>query len=278
MIPTQIKFVTPAPITAARFQERNIAFGGVAYEFAVNSRWRDISDATSLLKAASAMKSGTVVLPYSMATGFRSLARLVAALRDVDNIGLRVVVREQNKRLRLSQASALLSLGASLILPRDMVSASARAQVHALEGSFYRANFRRDVERVIREARAYQTQSRLDELEFRMAAKTLLHADRMDLPHTLVVLNPMTEQGVEAISSRLSDNLRDGIHCAHHECVWILLMACRPLDCQNVLERVLGQRFESLLLGWRKIGNRADILQAVLHMDDAMSIGDKLAA
>jgi hypothetical protein len=93
-----------------------------------------------------------------------------------------------------------------------------------------------------------------------------------------VVLHPMTGSGAEAITSSLAQGLRDGIFFAHPEGIWILLMACKPLDCQTVLERVLGQRFEGLLVGWRKMGKPADILKEVNNLAaDHLSI-DLLAA
>jgi Cellulose biosynthesis GIL len=270
--------VKASSIPSARFQERHIAFAGTVAEFGVNSRWLEIDDSTLLLKAASMLKAGTVVLPYSIATGFRSLARLVAAIRDLDNESIRIVIREQNKRLRLSQTTSLLKLGISMVLPKDMPAASARLQVHVLEGSRYSAFFRRDVERVVRESRFLQTKQRLDATEFRLHAETLLDPKEQDLPHTLVVLHPMTTQGAEAITSRLAQGLRDGVYYSHPEGIWILLMACKPLDCQHVLERVLGQRFEGLLMGWRKMGNPAHILKAIQAMDSDQILIDLLAA
>jgi hypothetical protein len=263
-----------AAIPFARFQERHIAFAGTSAEFAVNSRWLVIEDSGLLLKAAKMLRAGTVVLPYSIATGFRSLARLVAALRDLDNDAIRIVIREQNKRLRLSQATSLIKLGVSMVLPREMTSASARLQVQTLEGTAYRSLFRRDVERVVRESRFLQTKQRLAAPEFRLHAETILDPAQHDLPHTLVVLHPMTGQAGEAIASSLAQGLRDGVYMVHPEGIWLLLMACKPLNCQMVLERVLGQRFESLLIGWRKLGKPEDILKVIHAMDsDHASVG-----
>jgi Cellulose biosynthesis GIL len=267
-----------AAIPFARFQERHIAFAGTSAEFAVNSRWLVIEDSGLLLKAAKMLRAGSIILPYSIATGFRSLARLVAALRDLDNDAIRIVVREQNKRLRLSQTTSLIKLGVSMVLPREMTAASARLQVQTLEGTAYRSMFRRDVERVVRESRFLQTKQRLAAPEFRLHAEAILDPSQHDLPHTLVVLHPMTGQAGEAIASSLAQGLRDGVYLIHPEGIWILLMACKPLNCQVVLERVLGQRFESLLLGWRKLGKPEDILTAIHAMDSDCSSVALLAA
>jgi Cellulose biosynthesis GIL len=267
-----------AAIPPARFQERHIAFAGTASEFAVNSRWIAIDDAASLLKSASMLKAGSIVLPYSIATGFRSLAKLVAAIRDLDNESIRIVIREQNKRLRLAQTTSLLKLGVSMVLPHAMTGPSARLQVQSLEGSRHRSLFRRDVERVVREARFLHTKQQLAAADFLLHAETILDPGQQDLPHTLVVLHPMTSLGSEAIISRLEQGLRDGVYFVHPEGVWILLMACKPMDCQFVLERVLGQRFESLLVGWRKIGRPEDILSAIQSMGSERDPSDLLAA
>lgn len=267
-----------AAIPFARFQERHIAFFGTSAEFALNSRWLVIEDSSLLLKAADMLKAGSIVLPYSIATGFRSLARLVAAIRDLDNDAIRIVIREQNKRLRLSQTTSLLRLGVSMVLTREMTGASTRLQVQTLEGTSYRYLFRRDVERVVREARFLQTKQQLSAPEFRLHTEAILDPTRHALPHTLVVLHPMTSQAGEAIVSRLAQGLRDGVYLVHPEGIWILLMSCKPLDCQAVLERVLGLRFESLLIGWRKIGKPEDILKTIHAMDSDQATQGLLAA
>jgi hypothetical protein len=277
MTPSERSFPIVA-IPRARFQERHIAFGGTSPEFAVNSRWLEIEDAGLLMKAVSLLKAGSVVLPYTISTGFRSLAKLVAAIRDLDNDAVRIVIREQNKRLRLAQTTSLLKLGVSMVLPKEMSGASARLQVQTLEGTRYQSLFRRDVERVVRESRFMQTKQQLGASEFKLHAESLLDPKQQDLPHTLVVLHPMTGSGADAITSSLAQGLRDGIFFAHPEGIWILLMACKPLDCQTVLERVLGQRFEGLLVGWRKMGKPEDILKEVNNLAAGHLSLDLLAA
>ena len=159
-----------------------------------------------------------------------------------------------------------------------MTGPSARLQVHSLEGTSYRSLFRRDVERVVRDARFFHSKQRLEAPNFLLHAETILDPTQQDLPHTLVVLHPMTGQGAEAITASLVLGLCDGVYLVHPEGIWILLMACKPLDCQMVLERVLGQRFESLLVGWRKIGRPNDILKAIQALDSQHGPLNLLAA
>ena len=212
-----VSTVNAPAIPAARFQERHIAFAGTSAEFAVNSRWQSIDDVGELLKAATLLKAGNVILPYSISTGFRSLAKLVAAIRDLDNESIRIVIREQNKQLRLAQMTSFIKLGVSMILPRVMAGPSARLQVQSLEGTSYRSLFRRDVERVVRDARFFHSKQRLEAPEFLLYAEAILDPSQQDLPHTLVVLHPMTGQGVEAITASLALGLRDGVYLLHPE-------------------------------------------------------------
>lgn len=255
-------------ISSARINERHLALGPTAAEFASNARWQGFDQTEGLLRAASELKAGNIVLPYSHAVSFRSLSKLVAALRALDNDKIRILIREQNKCLRISQAAALLNLGASAILPRDLPSASARYQAQSFEGARYQANFRRDVERVIRETQLLHLRCELSVAEFQLHAKVIFNGQWLEMPHTLVVLHPMTEAAQQAMIASLAMRMRDGVYCVEPDGIWLLLMACRPLDCQSVLERILGQRFESLLMGWRKMGKPGDILKTIESMDE----------
>ena len=257
----------PMPGTGRR-HERHLVLRELESEFATSPRWTVATDAQQLLRLARTIKSGNIILPYGRGTGFRSLARMVWGLRALDNPGLRILVREHGRRLRLPQGVALMRLGASAILPIGLSPAAVRAQAQAFEGSRYRGIFQNDVDRVIRESRLLSRRARLAIAEFRSHTRQVLDPKSGDTPHTLVVLHPMTEAGAQAICASLESGLRDGVFCSEPDGVWVLLMACRPMDCQSVLERVLGVRFESLLVGWRKIGNRNDILRTVIEMDD----------
>ena len=215
------------------------------------------------------LKSGNILLPYGAPNSFRSLALLVGDLRSMGNDGLRIVVREQGKTLRLSQSTALMKLGVSLILPKSLDSALVRRSIIDLEGTKYQGKFRRDVEEVLRQARKMQTHQRMTEEEFRTHAQNVLGAELSPLPHTLVVLHPLTARESKDIDTALSTGLRDGVYTVQPEGIWLLLMACKPFDCQPVLERVIGSQFENLLIGWRNIGNSIDILSAIYAMHES---------
>jgi hypothetical protein len=194
---------------------------------------------------------------------------LVGDLRAFGNDGLRIIVREQGKTLRLAQASALIDLGVSLILPRNMRSTEARQKILELVGKSYQGRFRRDVEFVIKQSRPEPARQRMTNEEFRAFAHELFDAKSNSIPHTLVVLHPLTSREGRDIDEALSKGLRDGVYSIHSDGVWLLLMACTPFNCQSALERFMGPEFESLLVGWRKIGKDDDILRAIDVMQDS---------
>jgi Cellulose biosynthesis GIL len=219
------------------------------------------------LNATTMIEFGNVLLPYGAACDFRTLAMLVGDLRALGNDGLRIIVREQVKVLRLAQASALTKLGVSLILPRTCDSATVRHKILSLEGTRYRDSFRRDVETVIRQARLAPTHQRMAGENFRNFAQQVVNSDGYSLPQTLVVLHPLTARESRVIDESLALGLRDGVYTVNPEGISVLLLACKPLDSQCMLERVIGPQFESLLVGWRKIGKSVDILGAIDAMD-----------
>ena len=270
MSPFDRQRVTPFTpgIPNARLQERHLSLNSAGVEFATNPRWQSFTAANKLLNAAAMLKCGNIVLPYGAPINFRTLALLVGDLRSMGNDGLRIVVREQGKSLRLSQSTALMKLGVSLILPKALDPALVRQSIVGLEGTRYQGKFRRDVEEVLRQARQMQTVQRMTEEEFRTHAQCVLGAGFSPLPHTLVVLHPLTARESKDIDTALSTGLRDGVYTVQPEGIWLLLMACKPFDCQPVLERVIGSQFENLLIGWRNIGNSIDILSAIYAMHE----------
>jgi hypothetical protein len=256
------------PIAYSRVQERHLALVGAGAEFASNTRWHRFTSPNRLLHAATMIEFGNVLLPYGPPCDFRALAMLVGDLRALGNDGLRIIVREQLKALRLAQVLALMKLGVSLILPRACDAITVRQKILSLEGTHYRGDFRRDVEAVIRQTRLAPAHQRLEREDFRTFAKGLVNSDGYPLPHTLVVLHPFTGCESRVIDASLALGLRDGVYTVNPDGISVLLLACKPLDCQGVLERVIGPQFESLLVGWRKIGKSVDILGAIDAMQE----------
>lgn len=173
------------------------------------------------------------------------------------------------KSLRQAQATALVSLGVSLILPKALEPAKAQQKILSLEDTRHRGNYRRDVEAVIRQVRQAPTHHRMLSENFHTLAHGVLDYESDLLPSILVVLHPLTALDGREIDEALSLGLRDGVYSLNPEGIWILLLACKPFDCQLVIERMIGEQFESHLVGWRKIGERTDILSAIDAMHES---------
>ncbi len=273
----QEALAAPDPIVQSRFQERHLALTGAGSEIAGASKWHCFNSPNRLLTAAAMLESGNVLLPFG-GDGFRPLAMLVGDLRALGNDGLRIIIREEGKSLRLAQATALVKLGVSLILPRALEPGTMKQRILSLEGTRHRGPFRRDVEAVIRQVRLVPTHQRMLSENFRTLAHSVVDYESDALPSTLVVLHPLTAVEGRKIDKSLSLGLRDGVYTVSPEGIWILLMACKPFDCQLVLERVIGAQFESLLVGWRKIGKSIDILSAIDAMHESLDDIEMLMA
>ena len=265
------------PIAHCRVEERHLALTGAGCEMAGAGKWHCFTSSNRLLTAAAMLESGNVLLPYG-GDGFRPLAMLVGDLRALGNEGLRIIIQEEGKSLRLAQASALVKLGVSLILPKVLEPAKMEQKILSLAGTRHRGNFRRDVEAVIRQVRLVPTHQRMVSENFRTLAHSVLDCESDSQPSTLVVLHPLTTIEARKIDESLALGMRDGVYTVNPEGIWILLGACKPFDCQLVLERVIGAQFESLLVGWRKIGKSSDILSAIDTMHESLDDIEMLTA
>jgi hypothetical protein len=267
-------FVSPLPFSDVWSGESHLALGQAGVELASCARWQNFKSTSDLMAAATMIRGGNVVLPFAGRKGFKVLGSLVSDLRSLGNDGLRIVVREQGEILRLTETRALMKLGVSLILPKDLALAEARLKLLSLEGSKYRNRFRGDVDMALPHACSELSSRRMVSEDFVAFAHSVVALDGDALPHTLIVLHPLTAREAREIEALLSKGVRDGAYVVRPEGVWLLLMACKPFDCQCVLERLLGSQFESLLVGWRKIGKNADVLKAIDHMHDELDLVD----
>jgi hypothetical protein len=266
--------LSPLSIDNVWSQETHLALGDAGAGLAASAHWHHFKSTNSLMAAATMIRCGNVVLPFVGRRGFKVLGTLVGDLRSLGNDGLRVIVREQDQTLRLAEVRALMRLGVCVILPKALVLADARQKLLSLEGTRYRNDFRSDVEIVLRQACPELSSRRMVSEDFVAFAHSVVALENNALPNTLIVIHPLTSREAREIDALLSKGFRDGAYVVRPEGIWLLLLACKPFDCQGVLERLLGSQFESLLVGWRKIGKSADILRTIDHMHDELDLVD----
>jgi Cellulose biosynthesis GIL len=226
------------------------------------SQWKVVDTALDALEILRQTLGGTVVLHFDSHGELRELAQTVAAIRAMGRAQIRIVIRECSARLRTAQMVALFRLGVSVIIPQSLSGTAGRLMAESLSGSLVNRNFETDIKRALSEARVDFRPGPLAPDEFKSAVELLLGAaSEMDLPCTLVVMNPQTALASKAALSSIKRSLRDAVFAETDDGIWVFLFGCAPESAQIVMTRLLGARFENLLVGWRRVSGAREILQ-----------------
>ncbi len=225
------------------------------------SQWKVVDTPLDALEILRQTLGGTVVLPFDQHNEMRDLAQTVAAIRALGRPQIRIVIRECRSRLRTAQMVALFRLGVSVIIPQSLSGTAGRLMAESLAGSLVTRNFETDVKKALADARVDFRAGPLAPEEFKNAVELLLNAaSEMELPCTLVVMNPQTALASNAAQSSMKRALRDAVFAESDDGIWVFLFGCAPESAQIVMARLLGPRFENLLIGWRRLSGAREIL------------------
>jgi hypothetical protein len=240
-----------------------------AEDFNANSgTWRVAENYLDVIDLMRNAPGGTAVLHFDRAQSLKELAQAVAALRALARPQMRIVVRECGARLRLAQTVALLRLGVSMVIPTEVTGASARFMAESLKGSTFARSFESDVANVLEDARSEPNKAVLSVSEFRRRVETLLNVSAdFEIPHTLISFSTLTPQALKAAAAALRRSARDAVFCEVDSALEVFLFGCPPESGEMVLSRILGVRFESLLVGWQRISGNREILAALSRIE-----------
>lgn len=237
-----------------------------------NVRWQIVENYVEAIDRARQVEGGSIVLDFDSETSLRELAQTVATLRSFGRSQVRVLIREVGARLRIGQSVALMRLGVTMIIPKEIGGSSARLVAEAMRGSVSARSFENNVDQVFLES---QIDSRLGFLgiaEFRSSVDRLLAiSEEIDIPATLIRFSMASPQALRAASGALQRGARDTVFTEYDHCIWALLFGCAPEHADVVLARLLGARFEKLMAGWQRFGTIADITQAMRLLDHAVT-------
>ena len=250
--------------------------------FSVNGgSWRTAENYLDVIDVMRNSPGGTVVLHFDRVQNLKELAQAVAALRALARPQLRIVIRECAARLRLAQTVALLRLGVSMVIPIEVPGSSGRLMAESLKGSTFTRPFESDVTATLEDARSEAIRGALPVAEFKRKVESLLSVTvDFEVPHTLVSFSTITPAAAKAASAALRRSARDAIFCEDESSLEVFLFGCAPEHAEMVLARILGARFESLLLGWQRISGNRELLAALSRLqvfDDEKTVPDDVA-
>jgi Cellulose biosynthesis GIL len=233
--------------------------------------WMVLGSILHVLDRARTLEAGTLVLHFERSSAFRELCQAVAIIRGLGNPRLRVIVRECGARLRLQQTVALLRLGASLVIPREVPGLSARLMAQSLQGTTFNRPYAKDVDEVLGDSAA-ETGGLLPVEAFRVRAqKHGAIVSESGVPVTLVRFSPASPQVLRAVLAALQQGARDCLYTAQAGCIWLLLVGCAAADAPRVLMRLMGPRYESLVGEQLVTDDPARVLQTLRLLDKVVT-------
>ncbi len=253
--------------------ERQVATRVAAVGFNVRgNRWELVDSYVEAIDRSRQIEGGTVVLDFDRGEAIRELAQTVATVRSLGRSQLRVLVRECGARLRIAQTVALMRLGISMVIPKEITGSGARLVAESMRGSVSGRSYETNVDQVFLESQADSRAGFMGIPEFRLAVDRLVAiSEEVDIPVTLIRFSMASEQALRAASGALQRGARDTVFTEYDGCVWALLFGCSAEHAQLVLSRLLGARFERLMAGWQRFGTTIEITQAMRLLDHAVT-------
>ena len=216
----------------------------------VPGHWRIVDSLADMEVAAAASVAATVLIDAGQASDFEARARMVHQLRLARPLTLKIVVRENLGKLRTHSEQALLQLGASAVVYKEVGFSRLLQLLQDINAQSHTRKVHPDYEEALdsfmpARERGYQPPAQFCALVRGMLDRT--HG--IGLSHSLVRLNVLAQiPHLDAL--RACHNSRDGdLFTADHESVYVFLFACREPDVELALNRLftlpLTQLFSS---------------------------------
>ncbi len=240
----------------------------------VPGHWRIVEGLADLEIAAASSVAATVLLDAGGASDFESRARLVHHLRRTRPLTLKIVVRENLGKLRTHSEQALLQLGSTAVVYKEVGFSRLLQLLQDINAQSHTRKVHPDYEQALgsfmpARERGYQPPAQFCALVRSMLDRT--HA--IGLSHSLVRLNVLAQiPHLDAL--RACHTARDGdLFTADHEAVYVFLFACREPDVDLALHRLFALPLTQLFSSEATDCSDAGIRAMTGHLQEATRKG-----
>lgn len=234
-------------------------------EFA--ARAQSCDDPLELMDFARRVRGGTVLLHFAERKELDRLVKLVANLRSITAPEVRIVIRECGASLRRTENHALLQLGASFVVPKDVPPESAKVLIEQLGTAALKRMHNPRAAEQLSEILADSTGRLLTPYDFRMRVSNLLDLSDAGLPHTLVILGTPVAGLATRIASLISPRIRDVMFTDVQGRLLLFLFGCNSEAAEVVMNRLFVTR-NSDKRSWRCTSDADEIRAQLLQVDD----------
>jgi cellulose biosynthesis protein BcsE len=204
--------------------------------------WQMIDgNAEDMLAKAADKIAATVVLSFAPGADFRRLARCVYELRKRCGVRLKIVIREVNSRLRYSQETLAVRLGANLIVPAEISYPRFLSLTSMAHGQVFPHKLPATFEQAMRDATPDEELGYLPPREFSKAVASSLDRARLLQVQNVLLRLPLA-YGLQPLDAlRFCSIKRPGDLCASDDrSIYLFLYACRESDIDKTLDRLFG--------------------------------------
>lgn len=203
--------------------------------------WHLVDGQDDIAAAVGSAVASTVILSFTPGADYFKLARCVFALRKQCGPRLKIVVREVNSRLRYSQETLLMRLGANLIVPAEISYARFLSMTSMVQGQIFPHRLPPSFEQALRQAMPDEDQGYLAPFEFVRAVATALERSRILHVQNVLLRMPLAYGLLPLDALRYCSIKRAGdLVSADGNSVYLFLYACRETDIDKTLERLFG--------------------------------------
>jgi cellulose biosynthesis protein BcsE len=242
----------------------------------VPADWRIVEDDLEAMPAlASGAVAATVVLSFTPSTNFNLIARCVFDLRKQCGARLKIVIREVNSRLRYSQETLAVRLGANLIVPAEISYVRFLSLTSMVQGQVFPHNLPASYDKALADAMPEQEQGYLAPQDFTRSVQTILERSRVLNVQNAMVRLPLA-YGLQPFDAlRYCTIKRDGDLCTSDEAnVYVFLYACRESDIDKTLDRLFGLPVSELFSTEERYLTARGIEEGIQEFEDRRRAGN----
>ncbi|WP_184139152.1 cellulose biosynthesis protein BcsE [Paraburkholderia atlantica] len=275
----------------ARDEQRVVVSRAVVrgHEAWLPPHWEVCADQAAVLSACAHAQAATVVLDYAGGAQLDALCATVHALRRQAGRALKIVVVERGEVLRHQYELLVLTLGANLVLGRDLPFSRMQSLLQSLQGQLHTRPVAADYRSALSAALSDDVRGYLPAGAFCERVRLVLaRSGVLQLPHVLVKLTLLPQCAhvdvlKHCVPRRAGDVLT--VDASH---LYVFLFACRLADADAALARIIDVPVEQLAdtsgvdtlvhLAEQSIGAELDALDAANRRNRIADYSDMFAA
>lgn len=218
-----------------------VSHASIAGEQWVPAHWEVVATNPDAIAACRDARGVTVLLDYSNQRELADLCQTIHALRGHCGRAVKIVVRERSEFMRHQYELLALSLGANLVVGRDVPFSRVQSLLESVQGQLSTRSIVADYQSALSAALSDSVCGYLTVPLFcEQVERVIERGHVLRLPHMLLQLQLRPEiahlDALQACTLR-----RAGDICtADHSYVYLFLFACRVSDADAVLQRIFG--------------------------------------